>query len=231
MVVPFFLKTALRAESAWGVMPGRIPSSSLTTMSFSLPCTHWQCVMRPSLIYHTRLTELSKLYPLCMSPLVKRSPMRSCKAVHTISSESRAAHLLVLDDGLDGDDLVLEAAAGARLGGAVVAAGRHLVLLLARDPVAGRNVLRGHTCTVRLRMLLHATIMSCTRDECRLDSTAQLDKVLGETEQGCQNKLASACGKCLNCFIHKRRPAVQALQQAKRELIPVAFQIRDALHM
>ena len=46
MVVPFFLKTALSAESAWGVMPGRMPSSSLTTMSFSLPCTqiwHFYC--------------------------------------------------------------------------------------------------------------------------------------------------------------------------------------------
>lgn len=38
MVVPPFLKTGLRAARACALTPGRMPSSSLITTSFSLPC-------------------------------------------------------------------------------------------------------------------------------------------------------------------------------------------------
>ena len=38
MVVPPFLKTGLRPARACALTPGRMPSSSLITTSFSLPC-------------------------------------------------------------------------------------------------------------------------------------------------------------------------------------------------
>ncbi len=73
----------------------------------------------------------------------------------------RAHRLGVLPDGLDGHDLVLEAAAAAGCSCAFVAARRQLILVLARDPVLLRHILRRHACahsTINTPPNLHSTI-------------------------------------------------------------------------
>ena len=64
-------------------------------------------------------------------------------------------HLFALPYSLHGHNLVLEAAAGAGVPRALVAARSHLVLLLARDAVALRHVLRCHACA-HIQSSLHS---------------------------------------------------------------------------